>query len=136
MHHKAVLLRENCIVVVGGRRSPFKPSGSLFMLNIAANLGEWKLIEPHKSAQIEPRWRHSATRCKLDGKLIASRSMMTCIGLHIVQWLQLFLVFIDSWCVIIFGGLSSSNEPMNNGYIIDSSPNELRIEKVKFEGLN
>lgn len=69
MHHKAVLLSQHSILVVGGRRSPLSPNNVLYVLNMAADFGQWEVIKPHESSvEVEPRWRHSATRYKLHGK--------------------------------------------------------------------
>ena len=71
MHHRTVLLRENSILLVGGRKSPFSPNNVLYVLNVMADCGEWKIMEPDDtSAEMKPRWRHSATKYKLHGMLI------------------------------------------------------------------
>lgn len=65
IHHRAVLLRENYILVVGGRRSPFSPNNVLYTLNVMGDCGEWKIMEC--DGEMKPRWRHSAARYKLHG---------------------------------------------------------------------
>lgn len=63
MHHKAVLLQDNSILVVGGRKSPQKPNCKLYTLQL--NTGEWRIKEPHESSDVmEPRWRHSVANLK------------------------------------------------------------------------
>lgn len=122
MHHRAILLSEDSILVVGGRRSPVTPNSVLYTLSVAGSCGVWKIIKPHDSSdEVEPRWRHSATRFKFHGKLIVS---------PLVYYDMCLLFSIDLWCVIVFGGLSSSNQTLNDGYIIHTSLDKWKIEKV------
>ena len=70
MHHKLVLVSENCILLTGGRRSPHDPNGMLYTLNISLNPCEWKTVKIHQSSdKVEPRWRHTATSYKLHGRV-------------------------------------------------------------------
>ena len=69
MHHKVVALSNDCILVIGGRKSPLLPNSLFYTLNISGNIGKWKFQDQHHSSdQVEGRWRHSATTFELCGK--------------------------------------------------------------------
>lgn len=94
MHHKAVLLCNQRVLVTGGRSSPHKPSDGLYTLSITASTGEWKKVRiSDNSDEMEPRWRHSATVIQYNGKHFIIPTRNTCTfncwhvtGIIIVQF--------------------------------------------------
>lgn len=82
MHHKAVILSEDNILIVGGRRSPLAPNNVLYLLKLMAGFGEWEVVKLHESSvEMGPRWRHSATKYRLHGEL----KTCTCSGNYFVH---------------------------------------------------
>lgn len=65
------MLFNDAVLVIGGRNSPYQPNSKYYTLHILGTAGKWKLNEPHElSDYMEPRWRHSATSAKINGKHI------------------------------------------------------------------
>lgn len=62
VHHKAVLIEDNVVLVIGGRTSPLNPNNMLSLIKIIGCVAKWHNIVIHEESDfMEPRWRHSAT---------------------------------------------------------------------------
>lgn len=70
MHHKAVLLSDNRLLICGGRMSPTKASSSFYLLTFPGdNKAEFKEINLNpNSVQLVPRWRHSLNALSIEGR--------------------------------------------------------------------
>ena len=68
MHHKAVKVNDNTILITGGRSSPFNPNKNLYTLFLDSSQAIWKVPKVQLGSDIiEPRWRHSATAIEYNG---------------------------------------------------------------------
>ena len=72
MYHKAVLLDESCILLIGGRKSPHEANGRLYTLHVSSDSAQWRAVETDRlSDEVQPRWRHSADIFTFQGTCLA-----------------------------------------------------------------